>query len=56
MTKGNSPQQRLTVAQMERSQTKGIPYHSGKILHPKVLTSILRDSDLTVEKFKELLK
>jgi predicted RNA binding protein YcfA (HicA-like mRNA interferase family) len=33
-----------------------IPFHSGKILHPKVLTSILRDSDLTVEKFKELLK
>jgi predicted RNA binding protein YcfA (HicA-like mRNA interferase family) len=33
-----------------------IPYHSGKILHPKVLTNILRDSDLTVEKFKELLK
>jgi len=33
-----------------------IPYHSGKILHPKVLASILRDSDLTVEKFKELLK
>ncbi len=33
-----------------------VPYHSGKILHPKVLASILRDSDLTVEKFKELLK
>ncbi|MBI4620595.1 MAG: type II toxin-antitoxin system HicA family toxin [Desulfobacterales bacterium] len=33
-----------------------IPYHSGKILHPKVLTSILRDADLTVEKFKELSK
>lgn len=33
-----------------------VPYHSGKILHPKVLVSILRDADLTVEKFKELLK
>jgi len=33
-----------------------IPYHSGKILHPKVLANILRDADLTVEKFKELLK
>jgi predicted RNA binding protein YcfA (HicA-like mRNA interferase family) len=33
-----------------------IPYHSGKILNPKTLSSILRDSDLTVEKFKELLK
>lgn len=32
-----------------------VPYHSGKILHPKVLKSILRDADLTVEKFKELL-
>lgn len=32
-----------------------IPYHSGKILHPKVLASILRDTDLIVEKFKELL-
>ena len=33
-----------------------VPYHSGKILHPKVLASILRDADLTIEKFKELLK
>ena len=31
-----------------------IPYHSGKILHPKVLSSILKDADLTLEKFKEL--
>lgn len=33
-----------------------VPYHSGKILHPKTLLSILRDADLTAEKFKELLK
>ena len=33
-----------------------VPYHSGKILHPKVLASILRDADLTVERFKELMK
>lgn len=33
-----------------------IPYHSGKILHPKTLLNILSDGDLTVEKFKELLK
>lgn len=33
-----------------------VPYHSGKILHLKTLSSILRDADLTVEKFKELLK
>jgi len=33
-----------------------IPYHAGKTLHPRVLQSILRDADLTVERFKELLK
>jgi len=33
-----------------------IPYHSGKILHPKVFANILRDADLTVERFNELLK
>ena len=33
-----------------------VPYHTGKILHPKVLKSILRDADLTVEKFKELMR
>lgn len=33
-----------------------VPYHSGKILHPKTFSSILRDADLTVEKFNELLK
>lgn len=32
-----------------------VPYHSGKILHPKTLKSILRDADLTIEKFKELI-
>ncbi|MBI5750334.1 MAG: type II toxin-antitoxin system HicA family toxin [Nitrospinae bacterium] len=32
-----------------------VPYHSSKILHPKVLKSILNDADLTVEEFKELL-
>jgi predicted RNA binding protein YcfA (HicA-like mRNA interferase family) len=31
-----------------------IPYHAGKILHPKVLKSILRDADLTIEQFEEL--
>jgi len=29
---------------------------AGKILHPKVLKSILRDADLTIEAFKELIK
>lgn len=33
-----------------------IPYHTGKILHPKVLKSILKDADLSVEQLKKLLK
>jgi len=33
-----------------------VPYHSGKILHPKLLKNILKDAELTVEEFKELLK
>jgi predicted RNA binding protein YcfA (HicA-like mRNA interferase family) len=33
-----------------------VPYHAGKILHPKLLRSILKDADLTVRKFKEFLK
>ncbi|VVB68839.1 HicA toxin of bacterial toxin-antitoxin [uncultured archaeon] len=33
-----------------------VPFHSGKELHPKVLKSILRDADLTVEEFLELMK
>ncbi len=33
-----------------------VPYHEGKVLHPKVLKSILRDSNLTIEEFKELMK
>ncbi len=32
-----------------------VPYHQGKILHPKVLKSILRDADLTVDEFKKML-
>jgi len=31
-----------------------VPFHSGVILHPKILKSILRDASLTVERFKEL--
>jgi len=32
-----------------------VPFYAGKILHPKVLKSILRDADLTVEQFSRLL-
>jgi len=33
-----------------------VPFHSRKELHPKILKSILRDADLTVEEFLELMK
>ncbi len=32
-----------------------IPFHSSKILHPKILKSILRDAELSVERLIELL-
>lgn len=32
-----------------------VPYHAGKTLHPKLLKSILRDANLTVDEFRELL-
>jgi len=32
-----------------------VPYHAAKILHPKLLKSILRDADLSVAKLEELL-
>jgi predicted RNA binding protein YcfA (HicA-like mRNA interferase family) len=32
-----------------------VPFHASKILHPKVLKSILRDADVCVEKLQELL-
>jgi predicted RNA binding protein YcfA (HicA-like mRNA interferase family) len=32
-----------------------VPFHAAKILHPKVLKSILRDADLSIEKLQELL-
>jgi len=33
-----------------------VPFHSGKELHPKISKSILRDADLTVDEFLELMK
>ena len=32
-----------------------VPFHASEILHPKVVKSILRDAELTVEKLQELL-
>ena len=31
-----------------------VPFHASKILHPKLLKSILRDADLSIEKLLEL--
>ncbi|KJR41041.1 YcfA-like protein [Candidatus Magnetoovum chiemensis] len=39
----------------ENGKRVTVSYHSGKILHPKVLRNILRDTDITVEKLRELL-
>jgi predicted RNA binding protein YcfA (HicA-like mRNA interferase family) len=33
-----------------------VPYHGGKILHSKILKSILQDINLTIDEFKKLLK
>ena len=32
-----------------------LPFHGSKILHPKILKSILRDADLSIEKLNDLL-
>lgn len=32
-----------------------VPFHSGKILHPKVLKSILFDAEMSVNQFVELI-
>lgn len=32
-----------------------VPFHSGKVLHPKIVKSILRDANLTVEQLSELI-
>ncbi len=33
-----------------------VPHHSGRVLHPKVLKSILMDAELSVDRFKELMR
>lgn len=32
-----------------------VPFHPGKILHPKILKSIMKDADIDENKLKELL-
>lgn len=31
-----------------------VPFHATKVLHPKVLKSIMRDADLTLEQLEKL--
>lgn len=33
-----------------------VPFHSGKELHPRILKSILRDADMSVEDFLDFMK
>ncbi len=33
-----------------------VPYHSGKILHPKLLKSILKDAGISVEELEQMLR
>lgn len=39
----------------EEGRRVTIPYHAGKILHPKLLKSILNDADISVEELLENL-
>jgi len=32
-----------------------IPFHGSKILHPKILKSILKDTNIDIERLRELL-
>ncbi|KAB2943037.1 MAG: YcfA-like protein [Candidatus Methanoperedens nitroreducens] len=40
----------------EEGKRVTIAYHSGKILHPKVVKSILVDAGLSVDEFKKMMK
>ncbi|MBU4311440.1 MAG: type II toxin-antitoxin system HicA family toxin [Candidatus Omnitrophica bacterium] len=33
-----------------------IPYHKGKILHPKIIKSVLKDAEIDIDKLYELLR
>jgi len=33
-----------------------VPFHSGKQLHPKILKSILRDADISIEEFLRFIR
>jgi predicted RNA binding protein YcfA (HicA-like mRNA interferase family) len=38
-----------------RGKRVTVPFHSGKILHPKVLKSILSDAEIATEELTQLL-
>ena len=38
-----------------RGRRATIPFHGGKILHPKVLKSIMRDVEIDTQRLNELL-
>jgi len=38
-----------------RGRRVTVPFHSGKILHPKVLKSILTDAEIPTEELEQLL-
>lgn len=40
----------------EEGKRVTVSYHASKILHPKILKSILKDAELTVEEFKRLMR
>lgn len=39
----------------EHGKRVTIPFHSGKILHPKVLKSIMKDAEIEIEELRELI-
>ena len=39
----------------EKGKRVTVPYHSGKILHPKLLKSILSDAEIDIEEFRNML-
>jgi predicted RNA binding protein YcfA (HicA-like mRNA interferase family) len=39
----------------EEGRRVTLPYHAGKVLHPKLLASILRDAGIDAERLRELL-
>lgn len=40
----------------ETGKRATVPYHKGRVLHPKVLSSILKDAQLSKEEFLKLLE